>query len=327
MRSLPVLLAALALAPACSKPPEPPPAPRPSSIADLTSIELTATSTPPGARILLDGADSGKRTPQTLTLATGKDYVVELLHEDFLPYQEKVFAAPKQPLTIDAKLLPGARVSVTSEPAGARVMVDGKDAFATPGVSPLLAPGKHVLIAAAPGRCAARREFELVGGQPQEWAVVLTPGLEVEVSSEPPGAALEVDGVPTGQLTPAKVVVGLGKQHTVGVRLEGHVPSAKALPPLKARSKPPKIELTLETVRSKELRERLAEIRKQIAAKELQLRRLRSEASGGLVGDARMELAARRGLPQLERELEDLEAEALPLRAELERLQAGGEAR
>ncbi|MEM9864578.1 MAG: PEGA domain-containing protein, partial [Myxococcota bacterium] len=54
-----------------------------------------------------------------------------------------------------------------------------------------------------------------------------TPG-RVSVTSEPAGAAISIDGAPSGEVTPATVELAPG-EHTLALSLEGHLPAEQAV--------------------------------------------------------------------------------------------------
>jgi hypothetical protein len=73
---------------------------------------------------------------------------------------------------LTAAALAPARLSVASEPPGAAVRVDGKQAGLTP-LELELAPGKHEVAVRAPGYLASRRQVMAVGGVSERLAVRL----------------------------------------------------------------------------------------------------------------------------------------------------------
>ena len=82
----------------------------------MLSVTMRATSDPPGAGVFVDGVDTGQKTPASVSLATGKDYLVELRHPDCLPAgARRLLAAPGQPLAVNLTLKKGARVAVTAD--------------------------------------------------------------------------------------------------------------------------------------------------------------------------------------------------------------------
>ena len=112
-------------------------------------------------------------------------------------------------------------LAVRSEPAGARVEVDGTDR----GVAPLelrLAPGQpHRVRVTLAGHDDAELPVELRAGQTREETVRLAPRLgEVKVAARPPDAELLVDGQPAGRAD--QTLRLLAVPHEIEIRREGY---------------------------------------------------------------------------------------------------------
>ncbi len=99
-----------------------------------------------------------------------------------------------------------------SSPAGATATLDGNPSMACTTPCTLHAvPGKHTLSMVLPGYQIERREFA-VGEAPLELPPLMLQvvGGTLMLSSDPPGAAISINGKPTGQATPAQIPLGLG---------------------------------------------------------------------------------------------------------------------
>ncbi len=106
---------------------------------------LTVTSTPAGAAVRLDGQDTGLVTPCTLTGVAPTRHVVSVELPDWQsdPGSITVDLSPLESATIDF-LLFQTGLRVASEPAGARILLDGIDTGrVTPAVVAGLAPGTY----------------------------------------------------------------------------------------------------------------------------------------------------------------------------------------
>ncbi|MBK8166792.1 MAG: PEGA domain-containing protein [bacterium] len=106
---------------------------------------LTVTSTPPGAAVHLDGRDTGLLTPATLAGVTPVRHLVRVdlaeWHAD--PDSVAIDLSPLETATVDFQLFQTG-LRVTSEPAGARILVGGDDTGkVTPAVVAGLSPGTH----------------------------------------------------------------------------------------------------------------------------------------------------------------------------------------
>jgi len=122
---------------------------------------LSLTSTPVGARVLVDGVERGT-TPLSTTLAIGNHTIVVrqgdeqktipvtvAAGEHMSQYFE--FAAPRAAVPADGKL------SIATDRAGSRVTLDGKPAGATPIVLADIAPGDHTVAVVTDGGTLERK--------------------------------------------------------------------------------------------------------------------------------------------------------------------------
>lgn len=122
------------------------------------------TSDPPGAKLWVDGEKAGS-LPLRLKLHAGEHHLKASL-AGYQASERVVNVVPGQNATINIELAavePG-KLSIRTEPAGARVLVDGKQV----GEAPLereLAPGSHELAVAYEGRIPRRQRIEVVSGK------------------------------------------------------------------------------------------------------------------------------------------------------------------
>jgi formylglycine-generating enzyme required for sulfatase activity len=116
--------------------------------------------------------------------------------------------------------LPGL-LSVTSEPAGAEVLVDGEVLGTTPLADASVEAGEHMLTLRKPRYLPLEQSLSVAGREVQQrLALRLAPAwADVSISSQPPGAEVLLDGEPAGA-TPA-VVEALAGEHTLSLRLAG----------------------------------------------------------------------------------------------------------
>ena len=104
---------------------------------------LTVTSTPPGAVILLDGLDTGALTPHTFAELEAAVYGVRVHLEGWVPVpaERTVELRPLDARSVDFTLSQTG-LAVASDPAGARILLDGLDTgLVTPAVVGGLVPG------------------------------------------------------------------------------------------------------------------------------------------------------------------------------------------
>ncbi|HEY3927792.1 MAG TPA: serine/threonine-protein kinase [Candidatus Koribacter sp.] len=114
---------------------------------------------------------------------------------------------------------------VTTIPAGARVVVDGRGdmVFNTPQAIPSLPPGVHTLTITKEGYAPATRPVQITSGAKSKITVQLDfPSGFLTVISNPSTAYILIDGVSTGHVTPSQVPVAPGT-HTVTLRRMGYL--------------------------------------------------------------------------------------------------------
>ncbi len=119
-------------------------------------------------------------------------------------------------------------VKVRSQPMGATVLVDGRDSgVVTNGeiVVPAPAPDEVVLTFRKAGhRDETRRvKLPLAAGEPVSVTLEAVTSL-VAVRTEPPGAAVTLDGERVAGVTPLDVALDPEVEHRIAVSLEGHAP-------------------------------------------------------------------------------------------------------
>ena len=289
-------------------------------VEDLKTVNAQISSVPNGAAIWIDGADSGKKTPATIALDTGKDHTITLRHPDFLENATSVFVAPNTPLNLEPLLTPGARVEVTTVPPGATVLLDGVPQFRTPGQTPALPKGKHQLVLQLEGYVVERRELELTDAQPLRFSFDLAKGAELAVKSTPANAVILIDGKDTGQVTPAVVAVPPGKRRTVGVAKAGFLAQSRTLARVKEGRLQP-LEFRLENAQRAEINGRLANLEKEMADWEKRLEALEKRRSGFVItGSVQQEIVLEREIETAEKHIEDLSADISTLRDDLARV-------
>ena len=115
------------------------------------------------------------------------------------------------------------KMRFTSKPEGASVQIDGltSAAWTTPFTASDLKLGAHTVVFTKQGYAEETRKLEL-NRSSSLYHINLSPVItSVSVSSNPPGADIEIDGNPTGKVTPARVAVAAG-EHRIVVHLAGY---------------------------------------------------------------------------------------------------------
>lgn len=168
---------------------------------------LVIESTPAGAAISIDGARRPERTPVTLRELPLAHYAVQVSAEGFVAQTEQVDltqAAPEGRVVVTLERPSAASVAmanVTSTPAGAQIVVDGRDVEqTTPFRVENLEPGvEHTVAVSLAGWVSETRTVMLRAGQVEDLAFTLsrTPLGADEVllliTTDPPDARVQID--------------------------------------------------------------------------------------------------------------------------------------
>jgi PEGA domain len=276
--------------PAAGAVPEDPPA--------IAATRCSVSSTPSGAEVLVDGKPRG-RTPAVVQVWAGRNNLVTVRLAGYFDASETVNPNLNQDTDRHFTLRPSAQLTVRSTPPGARVLLGERVVLPrTPG-EVLLEPGRVELVVHLEGRVDAARILEVEGGASAELEVTLPPASYVRVRSFPSGAAIFVDGQPTGQRSPAEVPVVAAQQHVLEVRQALYQPARQKVPPL-TEGDHDTITIPMEAASRRTVQKRLAGARVELRAKEQARERLRARAE-----KARLEHD--RGQPELAAKLGELD--------------------
>ena len=155
---------------------------------------VTVRSQPEGATVVLDG-DSVGTTPLRQRLAPGRyDLRVEASGYRAVTQPVRVQAAQEQQITVTLAEIVPATLSITTEPAGATVILNGERTGTTPFEQSVPSGSLTVRLERDAYR-PATRQLELVPGARRELSVTLEPEpASLTVRSTPTGASVLVDG-------------------------------------------------------------------------------------------------------------------------------------
>ena len=180
-------------------------------------------SDPPGARVFVDGQDTGKLAPATLELKAGQGAEVTLKRDGFLEQKLRVTGPRPGERSVYRASLPlstqVAALTVEVEPAGATVAVDGmtlmppdaptRDTFVKP-------DAKHHLKVSAQGFIDYRSDLVLAGGEHQTVKVKLGEGGVLALKTNV-HCRVFVDDKPIGQAPLLPLALAEGK-HSLSLR-------------------------------------------------------------------------------------------------------------
>jgi len=113
---------------------------------------LEVSSEPNGAKVQVDGEELGI-TPCSKSLSSGEEYSVTVSEEGYYPESQMVMVQPegKEIISVTLKEIPKGTLEVKSEPSGAKVWVNGKNAGVTPYSGLIVADEEHTVIVSAKG--------------------------------------------------------------------------------------------------------------------------------------------------------------------------------
>jgi hypothetical protein len=191
---------------------------------------LQVWTTPAGARIIVDGKPTGFRSPTSFPLPAGAHRITLSLagHRNA---EESVRLGPGDTLRVEAVLTPLAAGSlgVGSIPDGAAILVDGIPFNQrTPALIPQLVVGTHTVQLRRPGFEDWSQAVVVTQSRVMEIQARLTPSRSscgtLAVQSQPPRAAIFLDGSPTGKRTPERLADVPPGSHRVELLLDGYRP-------------------------------------------------------------------------------------------------------
>jgi len=182
------------------------------------------------ARVQVDAVDVGE-TPLTDIEIEPGEHVVTIAKERYLPYQFEIDIEGRSvQQSFEATLEPAwAVVSMTSEPIGAEILVDGEVIGVTPMNSEILQGNRDVTIKLA-GHKAWRDDIEVAAGQDFSLpTVTLEPadGL-VFIRSVPNDAGVTINGSFVGQ-TPLQVALAPEQLHELTLFRDGYFSNKSSL--------------------------------------------------------------------------------------------------
>jgi len=116
------------------------------------------------------------------------------------------------------------QLSIDSNPQGAQIAIDGKNAASTPTNIASLLPGHHTITISKPGYAAETRSIDVTSGSKSVISVQLTSTTaSVAVTTDPAGATVWIDGRDTGKMTPAQISLDKPGNHTFVLKKQGYL--------------------------------------------------------------------------------------------------------
>jgi serine/threonine protein kinase/tetratricopeptide (TPR) repeat protein/chaperone required for assembly of F1-ATPase len=177
----------------------PPAAPQQSPPHEIAA--LSVQSVPVGATILLDGKPP-QAAPNTFTHVPFGTHELRATLDDYEPIKQELEVRQGMTSEIHLKLTPSqaiAALSVQSEPPGAAILLDGKPPQVPPNTFTHVPIGTHELTGTLEDYEPIKQDIQVHRGMTPEIHLRLTPSQAIaalSVQSEPPGAAILLDGKP-----------------------------------------------------------------------------------------------------------------------------------
>jgi eukaryotic-like serine/threonine-protein kinase len=115
------------------------------------------------------------------------------------------------------------QIHFRTNPEGAFVQIDGQssEAWVTPFTMPDVTQGAHEVVFTKSGYSTETRSLK-IGPRNSTYSASLAPiTTALSLTSEPPGADIEIDGKDTTRMTPAQIPVAEG-EHSIVLRLDGY---------------------------------------------------------------------------------------------------------
>jgi hypothetical protein len=169
----------------------------------LHKTRLRLITFPPRAEVFLNGQRWGVTPVDLQGLAPGK-YQLKLDHPNFETINEPIIVAPRRSQTIEKTLIPAKTYfTIDSNIVGAEVFVNNKKVGETPIKNlKLVASEVHKITLSHSHTESVARSIQGTKGEQQNIYIEL-PYLrtQFEVSAEPPGASLYIDGEKLGEFT------------------------------------------------------------------------------------------------------------------------------
>jgi len=204
----------------------------------------SGNSRPAAVAQMPPAAAAPKPQPQSASAPQPEVPQPEAAPAEELPQQEAPEAAApthapkgKKSHTRSTPAIVPAQLSVSSNPAGARISFDGSSLCDSPCTLTGIAPGQHTVSASKGGYGTVSRTLTLASATNSSVSLELTEeAARLSVSSTPAGGIILIDGKDTGKLTPSQFVLEKPGAHTVTIRRVGYLDESSSINPERGQS-------------------------------------------------------------------------------------------
>ena len=196
---------------------------------NIEAGSINIESTPANARIYLDGENVGI-TPETITNLKPGKYKVEVKMDGYEVWHEnvKLDIGKHKALTATLQIMKGS-ISIESEPANAKIFLDGKEFGITPAMRRHIDPGKHKVEVMMEGYEVWSKSVNLkVGKEKLLTATLQIMSCTIRIESTPTKAIIFLDGEYVGTTPDSLRSIAPGT-HEIKVKMEGYEAWGKKL--------------------------------------------------------------------------------------------------
>jgi hypothetical protein len=198
--------------------------------------QLSVNSTPAGATVQIEGQAGQWQSPQIIGPLSPGNYKVTISKPGYAPETRTVQVYAGSRASFDIRMNPvKGWITVAGSPAGASVLVDGKDTGRVTPVELMLDPAVHTLTIRKSGYLESSTDIKLAAGQSVGYSPTLMVAgrtdsirivgggvgkmfnngsqqgqARIEIKSEPKGARVIVNGTPLQKTTPVEIQVEAG---------------------------------------------------------------------------------------------------------------------
>ena len=196
---------------------------------------INVTSSPPGAKIFLDGTEKGV-TPRLLNNIAAGIHILELQYDGYKPWKSTIDVPDARIKDVPVTLVPRPEnapgwITVSSSPCNASVLLDGNYAGKTPAGSSLnldsVLPGEHTIVISYPGYISYSTRADVSPNQVFALDATLMPVSgplakgTLSVVSDPAGATVFVDNRSEGTTPFVAHDIAAG-DHEIVLRMNGY---------------------------------------------------------------------------------------------------------
>ena len=197
---------------------------------------VSIQSNPTGAKIYLDGIDTGFVTPKTITSVSTGSHVIRCSLSGYTDNSQTTTVSAGQTASVNIDLsAPSSTgsISIQSNPTGAKIYLDDVDTgFVTPNTILNVPAGNHNIRCSLGGYTDNSQTTMVSAGQTAsvniDLAIVPSMG-SVSIQSNPTGAKIFLDDTDTGFVTPKTILNVPTGSHNIRCNLGGYIDNSQTI--------------------------------------------------------------------------------------------------